>query len=312
MLVGVPTSEDGVITYDVQIQPKYEWAARLRIRAEEIVAYTGGDSMHGEPFPSVRYRVLMNRTLRNLVGDEGVGGIDFTYRGGERFSLTDVHATGDEDYVVIPELDNVFTYIGLDENGTTYQSADRQAESDGGHTATPVVLRTIADVMEAADDRPDRWHVRHRHRRPRNPDRFSVDGQPVTVEYEPDTIKVRYVTDAEEVATNEKSITIPAISQRGFETGEADGLVGDFFAVAPTGTTFTTNNRSELGIVGTTLGEGRQRRDRAAVGHTAQPAERGQFRGHGARHGRGIPGIAGNPRGGTALGVPLPGPCQRE
>ena len=83
----------------------------------------------------------------------------------------------------------------------------------------------------------------------------SVDGQPVTVEYEPDTIKIRYVTDAEEVATNEKSITIPAISQRGFETGGADGLVGDFFAVAPTGTTFTTNNRSELGIVGTTLGE---------------------------------------------------------
>ena len=82
-----------------------------------------------------------------------------------------------------------------------------------------------------------------------------MDGQPVTVEYEPDTIKVRYVTDAEEVATNEKSITIPAISQRGFETGGADGLVGDFFAVAPTGTTFTTNNRSELGIVGTTLGE---------------------------------------------------------
>lgn len=254
MLVGVPTSEDGVVTYDVQIQPKYEWAARLRIRAEEIVSYTGGDSMHGEPFPSVRYRVLMNRTLRNLVGDEGVTGIDFTYRGGEPFSLTDVHATGDEDYVVIPELDNVFTYIGLDENGTTYQSADRRAESDGGHTATPVVLRTIADVMEVADD--DRTGGMY--------DigiddletlTASVDGQPVTVEYEPDTIKIRYVTDAEEVATNEKSITIPAISQRGFETGGADGLVGDFFAVAPTGTTFTTNNREELGIVGTTLGE---------------------------------------------------------
>ncbi|WP_417228662.1 hypothetical protein [Thermophilibacter sp.] len=189
----------------------------LTLEVLDMTAYTGGDSHDSDPFPAPRYRARMNAQLEALLGSQDITDLQLTNADGEQVALFEV---ADGVYVA-PALDEQYVYTGLNPEGRGARSGAPDDADAGTYT-----------VSLAADEKLEVG---------------AVSSQPVEVSVVPGTLTVRYVNDAEDVASGRAEVTTPVIS--------ADQLAGSdastFRAVLDGSAVLTTNNRPELGLVGT-------------------------------------------------------------
>lgn len=189
----------------------------LTLEVLDMTAYTGGDSHDDDPFPTPRYRARMNAQLEALLGSQDITDLQLTNADGEQVALFEV---ADGVYVA-PALDEQYVYTGLNPEGRGARSGAPDDADAGTYT-----------VSLAADEKLEVG---------------AVSSQPVEVSVVPGTLTVRYVNDAEDVASGRAEVTTPVIS--------ADQLAGSdastFRAVLDGSAVLTTNNRPELGLVGT-------------------------------------------------------------
>ncbi|WP_417228660.1 beta strand repeat-containing protein [Thermophilibacter sp.] len=139
-------------------------AGVLTLEPQDMVAYTGGDSMDGDNFPEVRYRVSADNGLA-----EALKTTDLTLMvDGNAVALDAEAATVGEDTVIIPELGTTFTLesaaTGDDEAAGVYDIAITGTVtatlSDGrlvkvvvdNDPAAKLTVRTVSNADDVADE----------------------------------------------------------------------------------------------------------------------------------------------------------------
>ena len=139
-------------------------AGTLTLEPQDMVAYTGGDSMDGDNFPEVRYRVSADNGLA-----EALKTTDLTLMvDGNAVALDAEAATVGEDTVIIPELGTTFTLesaaTGDDEVAGVYDIAITGTVtatlSDGrlvkvvvdNDPAAKLTVRTVSNADDVADE----------------------------------------------------------------------------------------------------------------------------------------------------------------
>lgn len=167
------TAEDQRVKYKIETDDTSEQyltlgdpvtAGTLTLEPQDMVAYTGGDSMDGDNFPEVRYRVSADNGLA-----EALKTTDLTLMvDGNAVALDAEAATVGEDTVIIPELGTTFTLesaaTGDDEVAGVYDIAITGTVtatlSDGrlvkvvvdNDPAAKLTVRTVSNADDVADE----------------------------------------------------------------------------------------------------------------------------------------------------------------
>ena len=184
----------------------------ITITPQDMTAYTGGDSMNGDSFPTARYKVE---------ADTGVdlSAITFTVNGDEK---TLPEGTKSGDIVLLPWLDEMFILQEDASMGLSALSADEEAVND-----------IVAGVYEISVDTE-------------NITASSENGAAVKLNCASGTLTVRYVSDPDGVLSEAVDVAQPVVSLK--DQVNTDDGIG--IAVIPEGTGYYTNGKEELGVLG--------------------------------------------------------------
>ena len=189
------------------IEPK-----TITIESQDITAYTGGDSINDDSFPTARYKVT---------GAENVtlGEIVVTGKAGVEYVLSDIE---EGEIVLLPWLEEGFV-----------PKAEANALSDDGFdTADDDREAGLYDIVAT------------------NLNELTVetkDGDPVDIDFYPGTLTVRNVSDPDKVLDNTVDIAQPVVHSED-DVDTDDGIA---VAVIPDGAHFYTNGQEDLGVLGT-------------------------------------------------------------
>ena len=210
-----PTTTD---VYGCQVQVAAELPT-ITITAMDMGAYTGGESISGDTFPTPRYTVD---------APEGVdlSKITFQYKG-EAFQVTKENTP-----VAIGALDEVFIY---DE-----ESVKDDAIADA--SAKSLIALLAGDEPAAENDiEPGEYEITLE-----DADGITVQGNSAKVEFKPGTLTVRYVSDPERIVSKNDNFSTPALTEAPTaqrENGMAIGVLSE-------GTEIKTNGLDSLGVLG--------------------------------------------------------------
>ena len=186
----------------------------LTLTPQEMTAYTGGDSISKDPFPSVRYKIT---------GADDIAGLKFTLDGNTYYP---VQSGG---YWLLPGIEN------------TFSPADEQQTRAGGDVPDD---RT-AGVYEIGVEHADRILVEGA-----DGTNYTVEVAEADLDNMTGTLTVRYVSDPEDVLHNVNSVATEIVTTED-AVGELGDMA---VAVIPAGATFYTNGaEANLGIVGTNI-----------------------------------------------------------
>ena len=193
-------------TFTVQ---DYSSGNAVRIKAMDLTAYTGGESMSRESFPTARYYVDAPR-------DVDLEDLTFYIDGQEAFTVPEEAEDGE----IIQALEETFTY----------QSGEG-AEAPSAHDGEP-------GYYEIGIEEAGRLTAR-------------VGDEEYSVDYEPGTLTVRYVTDPAGVLSGSKDIATPVATEtpaQERETNAGDGQAsgGKAFGVVSPDTVFQTNGKTDI------------------------------------------------------------------
>lgn len=185
----------------------------VTIRPQDMVAYTGGESLGGDSFPATRYEVTLS---------EGLDAADATFTvDGATYRLPADTESGD--IVALPWLPDVFTLTDGSEMGG--------AESGEGQVATSdLVAGEYAVTVDGSKVSA------------------AAGKKGVELELGSSTLTVRDVSEPEAVVASEKDVAQPVVS----DAAQVDTSDGIGVAVIAEGTRFFTNGREELGLLGKT------------------------------------------------------------
>lgn len=187
----------------------------LTFEAQDMVAYTGGDSLDGNPFPTIRYKVTATDE-DNGTSDIDLSEVVFSVNG-EKHSLPEETKSGD--IVPIEWMPETFT---LSEESEMNQVEHGSATGDMVAGDYEVVPATIpSDDVEA-------------------------EGRTAEVVCTGATLTVRDVSQPEDVVENKADVAQPVVS----DAADVDTADGIGIAVIDDGTKFFTNGREELGLLG--------------------------------------------------------------
>lgn len=189
----------------------------LTLEVLDMTAYTGGDSYDNDPFPAPRYRVRMNAPLSSALGADGLDGLALTDAAGDEVELVEV-ADG---VVMIPGVEEAYAFQGTAAQGRSARSG----AADDAQAGLYEVALAAGESLEAKTDA----------------------GSDVAVEVDPGTLTVRYVNDADEVASGATELTTAVLAEGDLASSDNS----TFRAVVDGSAAFTTNNRAELGLAGT-------------------------------------------------------------
>lgn len=189
----------------------------LTLEVLDMTAYTGGDSHDSDPFPAPRYRVRMNAPLASALGEDGLAGLTLTDASGDEVELVEAS----DGVVMIPDVDETYTFQGM----ATQRRSARSGAADDAEAGLYEVGLAAGEALEAETDA----------------------GADVVVEVDPGTLTVRYVNDADEVASGAAELTSAVLAASDLASSDASS----FRAVVDDSAVFSTNNRAELGLAGT-------------------------------------------------------------
>lgn len=184
----------------------------LTITPVDMTAYTGGDSIDNDSFPTARYKIE---------AEDGVdlSQVEFTVGGVEK-ELPEGTQTGD--IVVLDWLNDTFT---LDESGSMTRSARNGGDAPDDAAAGIYTIEAEKDGITA-----------------------SVGGAPVTLNWGTGKLTVRNVSDPEGVLDNENPVDIA--QQVVSDASEVNTDNGIGVAVIPAETKYYTNGKPELNVKG--------------------------------------------------------------
>lgn len=195
-------------------------AGVLTLEPQDMVAYTGGDSMDGDNFPEVRYRVSADDDLlAALGGSENIDDITVMVDG-QPIALSAEDSLVGELTVIIPEL------------GTTFTLED-DASTDDEVAGVYDIAITGTVTAELSDGR-------------------AVDVRVATDDGAPATLTVRTVSNASDAASEEGQAGVVAASPvtvGSTATGVQDASIAT--ATVDEGARFYTNGDTDMGLLGT-------------------------------------------------------------
>lgn len=183
----------------------------LTMTPQDIISYTGGDSIHHDTFPAARYKI-------EAEGSMDLSQVTFTVNG-EKKKLPDGTKSGD--IVALPWLNGTYTL--------KHESSTSPSTPEG---SAPANDDTIAGIYEIRVNF--------------NGVTASEGSQSIDLHNQPGTLTVRNVSDPKGVIEKTVDITQPVVSEAGM-VNTANGLGT---AVIPNGTRFYTNGKSELDVAG--------------------------------------------------------------
>lgn len=198
----------------------------ITLTPQDMTAYTGGDSLDGDPFPTVRYNVKVALAKGVTLGNLYAGNLRFTVDGVE-YELPTAGLSKD-DYaklftdegliIAIPQLKATFK---LDEDGSTEAEDDEIA---GEYSINVDISHTTVGIPYAGS--------------------FGLE---VDDSKDP-TLTVRYVSDPDAVLSEQDPADIaePVINS----SSAVDTTNGLADAVIEEGATYRTNGKEELGLLG--------------------------------------------------------------
>ena len=186
-------------------------AGTITVTPMDLVAYTGGDSLHGNSFPAARYQI----TAKGV----DLSNVTFTVDG-KAESLPEGTESGD--IVVLEWLPAVYTLEETGSMGLSLLNGEgNAAENDA--IAGEYTIEADSDDVTA-----------------------TVDGTPVALQWEKGTLTVRNVSNPDGVINETVDVAQPVVS----DAGEVDTDDGIGIAVIPSGTKYYTNCKEELGLLG--------------------------------------------------------------
>lgn len=198
---------------------KNEEPPTITITAMDMGAYTGGESMSGDSFPTPRYIVD---------APEGVDLSKITFKyGDESFQVTKENTP-----VTIGALDEVFIY---DE-----ESVKDDAIADASVKSLFALL--AGDEAAAENDiEPGEYEITLA-----DADGITVQGNSAKVEFKPGTLTVRYVSAPERIVNKNDNFSTPALTEAPTAQRE-DGMA---IGVLSKETEIKTNGIDSLGVLG--------------------------------------------------------------
>ena len=189
------------------IEPK-----TITIESQDITAYTGGDSINDDSFPTARYKVT---------GTENVtlGEIVVTGKAGVEYVLSDIE---EGEIVLLPWLEEGF--VPKAEANALSDNEYDTVEDDGQAGKYEIVATNLNELTVK-----------------------TKDGDPVDIDFYPGTLTVRSVSDPDKVLDNTVDIAQPVVHSED-DVDTDDGIA---VAVIPDGAHFYTNGQEDLGVLGT-------------------------------------------------------------
>ena len=197
--------------------PEPDPVLEITLTPQDMVAYTGGDSLGGDSFPATRYEVTA--TLDGAATDMDLSDVAFTVDGTE-CTLPDETESGD--VVVLPWVPDTFTLADASEMDATGAVAEGDVATDDV-VAGDYAVAVDVDAISA-----------------------EADGYEVTVEAGAGELTVRDVSQPEDVAAGSADVAQPVVGTAA-QVDTADGIG---MAVIAEGTEFFTNGQEELGLLG--------------------------------------------------------------
>lgn len=191
----------------------------ITIKAVDMGAYTGGESISGDSFPTPRYIVD---------APEGVdlSKITFQYEG-EPFQVTKENTP-----VAISALDEVFIY---DEDSVKHDAIEDASIKN-------LIALLAGDESAAKSDiEPGEYKITLE-----DADGITVQDDNAKVEFTPGTLTVRYVSDPERIVSKNDNFSTPALTEAPTAQRE-DGMA---IGVLSEGTEIKTNGLDSLGVLG--------------------------------------------------------------
>ena len=190
-------------------------AASITIKVQDMVAYTGGDSLEGSTFPAIRYQV----TATDANGDPSP--IDLS-------SMTFMTPDGEEHHLPVGTKSG--DILPIEWMPTTIYLSD---ESEMNQVETGVITNDVVAGDYVVE--PDANSIV-----------ISADGYSLAPAFASGTITIRDVSEPEAVVAGEKDVAQPVVS----DAAQVDTSDGIGIAVIAEGTHFFTNGREELGLLG--------------------------------------------------------------
>ncbi|MBC5649063.1 DUF7601 domain-containing protein [Christensenella tenuis] len=182
---------------------------------QNMIAYTGGDSISGDTFPTVRYQIEAEDEVELSKLTFEVDGAEYTLENG----------TESGDIVILPWLDAGFTLKESASMRSLVRSGGEMAENDAVAGEYEITVNTEGLSVS------------------------SSDGNSVDIQTGSGTLTVRNVSDPEGVIEKEADITKPVTALEE-EINTQDGIGA---ALIPAGTVYYTNGREELGVLGSSI-----------------------------------------------------------
>lgn len=183
----------------------------LTMTPQDIISYTGGDSIHHDTFPAARYKI-------EAEGSVDLSQVTFIVNG-EKKKLPDGARSGD--IVALPWLNG--TYTLKHESSTSPSTLEGSAPANDDTIAGIYEIRVNFNGVTASEG-----------------------SQSIDLHDQPGTLTVRNVSDPKGVIEKTVDITQPVVS----EAGMVNTTNGLGTAVIPNGTRFYTNGKSELDVAG--------------------------------------------------------------
>ena len=196
-------------------------AGTLTLEPQDMVAYTGGDSMDGDNFPEVRYKVSADAELTQALGSQGV--TMQVMVDGQPVALSEADATVGEGTVIIPELGTMFTL--------------EDSESDDDEVAGVYDIAITGTVTAVLSDGR------------------LVDVVVATADGEPATLAVRTVSNAVDAAGEGQAGVVAAnpVTVGDAAIDAQDPTIAT--ATVDAGARFYTNGDTAMGLLGTDAGD---------------------------------------------------------
>ena len=217
-IVSDDTLEEGDSLTDdklyIRFMGTWKWQAKtpsVTITAQDMTSYTGGDSISGDSFPTARFKVEASDGVDLSEVSMTVNGTDYMLPEG----------TQSGDIVLLPWLDDTFALQESSDMGALTRS--------GGDLAADDAQAGVYEIGIA-----------------QTPTAKLNDSVNVDISYEPGTLTVRNVSEPDAVIAGNVDIAQPVVTQE----SDVDTEDGIGMAVISEGTSFYTNGKSELQVLG--------------------------------------------------------------
>ena len=191
----------------------------ITITPQDITAYTGGDSISEDTFPTARYTVKTGSYIEDLYD------VVFTVDG-KSYTISEADVIGTDG-----DGNDLYLLPWLEAEYTPAEDADTSATASSGEAADDDSEAGKYDIQVANTEAVS----------------AKVDGQNVTLRFHTGTLTVRNVSDPDTVIEDVDSLVTEIVRD---ETA-VDTSGGMAVAVIPEGAVFYTNGKQELGVLGT-------------------------------------------------------------